>query len=153
MSFLNELINSENDEILREELHERVEIITHKIKFMDKVPVVCLNTTNTQSFLFANEINVAGGMLDMDIFGAVYLIYYEPGKTLNDLMREVPALIDAEWPAVKNGRIVLLSDDAKDERTAADIVMLIEDFAEMLHPGSFIFGYEGEKWIRFGVNN
>ncbi len=153
MSFLNELINSENDEILREELHERVEIITHKIKFMDKVPVVCLNTTNTQSFLFANEINVAGGMLDMDIFGAVYLIYYEPGKTLNDLMREVPALIDAEWPAVKNGRIVLLSDDAKDERTATDIVMLIEDFAEMLHPGSFIFGYEGEKWIRFGVNN
>ena len=120
---------------------------------MDKVPVVCLNTTNTQSFLFANEINVAGGMLDMDIFGAVYLIYYEPGKTLNDLMREVPALIDAEWPAVKNGRIVLLSDDAKDERTATDIVMLIEDFAEMLHPGSFIFGYEGEKWIRFGVNN
>lgn len=153
MSFLNELINSENDEILREELHERVEIITHKIKFMDKVPVVCLNTTNTQSFLFANEINVAGGMLDMDIFGAVYLIYYEPGKTLNDLMREVPALIDAEWPAVKNGRIVFLSDDAKDERTATDIVMLIEDFAEMLHPGSFIFGYEGEKWIRFGINN
>jgi hypothetical protein len=30
---------------------------------------------------------------------------------------------------------------------------LVEDFAEMLHPGSFIFGFEGEKWIRFGVNN
>jgi hypothetical protein len=151
MSFLNELINSENDEILREELHERVDIVTHKIKFMDKVPVVCLDTTNTQNLFLANEINAAGGLLETDILGAVYLIYYEPGKTLNDLMREVPSLIDAEWPAVKNGRIVLLSDSGQTQRTPLDTVMFIEDFAEMLHPGSFIFGFEGEKWIRFGV--
>lgn len=151
MSFLNELINSENDEILREELHERVAIVTHKIKFMDKVPVVCLDTTNAQNLFLANEINAAGGLLETDILGAVYLIYYEAGKTLNDLMREVPSLIDAEWPAVKNGRIVLLSDSGKTAYRPLDTVMLVEDFAEMLHPGSFIFGFEGEKWIRFGV--
>ena len=66
-------------------------------------------------------------------------------------MREVPSLIDAEWPAVKNGRIVLLSDSGKTTYQPLDTVMLVEDFAEMLHPGSFIFGFEGEKWIRFGV--
>lgn len=151
MSFLNELINSENDEILREELHERVDIVTHKIKFMDKVPVVCLDTTNTPNLLFINEINAAGGILETDILGAVYLIYHEPGKTLNDLMRDVPSLIDAEWPSVKNGRIILLSDIEQTNQAALDAVMLMEDFAEMLHPGSFVFGFEGEKWIRFGV--
>lgn len=151
MSFLNELINSENDEILRDELHERVAIVAHKIKFMDKVPVVCLDTKNTQNFLLANEINAAGGILETDILGAVYIIYYEQGKTLNDLMREVPSVIEAEWPAVKNGRVVFLSDDDLAQEPAITAVTLMENFAEMIHPGSFIFGFEGEKWIRFGA--
>ena len=151
MSFLNELINTENDEILREELQERVAIVSHKIKFMDKVHVVCLDTLNMQNLLLADEINEAGGILDTDILGAVYIIYYQPGKTLNDLMREVPSLLDVNWSAVKNGRIILLNDDVNKLRTPANAVMLVEDFAEMLHPGYFIFGYEGDKWIRFGV--
>ena len=151
MSFLNEFINSENDEVLREELQERIAIVTHKIKFMDQVPVVCLDTFNMPNMLLTDEINAAGGLLETDILGAVYIIYYEAGKTLNDLMREVPALLDHGWQAVKNGRIILLNDDINKTRTPANAVMLIEDFAEMLHPGSFIFGYEGDKWIRFGV--
>ena len=151
MSFLNELINTENDETIREELVERMEIVSHKIKFMDKVPVVCLDTTNRQNLLLADELGAAGGLLETDILGAVYIIYYEPGKTLNDLMREVPALLDQNWQAVKNGRIILLNDDVNKERTPANAIMLIEDFAEMIHPGYFIFGYEGDKWIRFGV--
>ena len=151
MSFLNELINSENDSVLRDELQERMDIVSHKIKFMDKIPVVCLDTMNLQNLVLADEINAAGGLLETDILGAVYIIYYQPGKTLNDLMREVPSLIDQEWPAVKNGRIVLLNDDANKHRTPANAVTLIEDFAEMLHPGYFIFGGEGDKWIRFGV--
>lgn len=151
MSFLNELINNENDENLREELRERVEIVTHKIKFMDKVPVVCLDTFNLPSLVLADEINAAGGMLETDILGAVYIVYYQPGKALNDLMREVPALLDPNWSAVKNGRIILLNDDVNKLRSAENAVRLIEDFAEMLHPGYFIFGSEGDKWIRFGV--
>ena len=149
MSFLNELINSENDEILREELQERIEIVSHKIKFMDKVPVVCLDSANNQNLLLVNEINAAGGLLETDILGAVYIIYHEEGKTLNDLMREVPSLLDSEWPAVKNGRIVLLSDNGEVEHTPLNSVVLVENFAEMIHPGSFIFGFEGERWIRF----
>ena len=151
MSFLNELINNENDEILREELQERVDIVSHKIKFMDRVPVVCLGTANLQNLKWANEIDAAGGVLEADILNAVYIIYYQEGKTLNDLMREVPSLIDPDWQAVKNGRIVLLSDHTNEEQSIRATVMLVEDFAEMLHPGYFIFGAEGDKWIRFGV--
>lgn len=151
MSFLSELINSEIDEVLREELHERVAIVQHKIKFMDKVPVVCLDTLNLPNLMLAEEINAAGGIWETDLLGAVYIIYYEPGKTLNDLMREVPALLDQSWPAVKFGRIILINDDVNKIRTPENAVMLVEDFAEMLHPGAFIFGYEGDKWIRFGA--
>jgi hypothetical protein len=151
MSFLNELINTENDEILREELQERVAIVSHKIKFMDKVHVVCLDTFNMQNLLLADEINEAGGILDTDILGAVYIVYYQPGKTLNDLMREVPSLLDVNWPAVKNGRIILLNDDVNKLQTPTNAVLLVEDFAEMLHPGYFVFGGEGDKWIRFSV--
>ena len=151
MSDLNELINSENDEVLREELQERLDIVSHKIKFMDKVPVVCLDTNNLQNYMLTEELNAAGGVLSADILGAVYVIYYQEGKSLNDLMREVPSLLDPEWAAVKNGRIVLLNDDVNKQRTPLNAVMLIEDFAEMLHPGYFVFGYEGDKWIRFGV--
>ncbi|MDQ8054441.1 MAG: hypothetical protein REI78_15525 [Pedobacter sp.] len=149
MSFLNALINSENDAVFREELEERLAIVGHKIKFMDKVPVVCLDTFNLPTLILADEINAAGGILETDILGAIYIIYYQPGKTLNDLMREVPALLDPNWQAVKYGRIILLNDDVNKLRTAENAVMLIEDFAEMLHPGAFIFGYEGDKWIRF----
>mgnify|MGYP006196011017 CR=1 FL=1 len=151
MSFLNELINTESDEVLREELQERMDIVSHKIKFMDKVPVVCLDMANIPNLSLSEEIGAAGGTLSADILGAVYIIYCQEGKSLNDLMREVPALLDPEWAAVKNGRIVLLNDGADNERNAANAVALIEDFAEMLHPGYFVFGYEGEKWIRFGM--
>lgn len=151
MSFLNALINSENDEILREELQERAAIVAHKIKFMDKVPVAILDTFNLPSLVLAEEISAAGGILETDILGAAYIIYYQAGKTLNDLMREVPALLDSNWPAVKYGRIILLNDDVNKSRTPVNAVMLVEDFAEMLHPGYFIFGHEGDMWIRFGV--
>ena len=66
-------------------------------------------------------------------------------------MREVPSVLGADWQAVKNNRIILLNDDVNRERSAEHAVSLIEDMAEMLHPGSFIFGHEGDKWIRFGA--
>ena len=66
-------------------------------------------------------------------------------------MREVPIALSEDWQAVKNNRIILLNDDTTRERSAENAVSLIEDLAEMLHPGSFIFGHEGDKWIRFGV--
>jgi len=150
MSFLNDLFTG-LDAAKLEELQERYDIVEHKIKFMDKVPVVCLDVSNNPGYLLAEEIALAGGMAEADVFSAVYVIYYQPGKTLTDLMREVPSVLNTEWPAVQNNRIILLNDDVNRERTAENAVALIEDLAEMMHPGSFIFGHEGDKWIRFGA--
>ncbi|NMN35229.1 hypothetical protein [Pedobacter sp. SG918] len=150
MSFLNDLFIGLNA-AKQEELQERLDLVEHKIKFMDKMPVTCLDTGNYPGYHLSEEIALAGGMLETDTLNAVFIIYYQPGKTLTDLMREVPSVLDADWPAVKNNRIILLNDDVERERTAENAVSLIEDIAEMLHPGSFIFGHEGDKWIRFEV--
>lgn len=150
MSFFNDLFIG-LDAAEQELLQERLDLVEHKIKFMDKVPVACLDTNNVPSYFLSEEIAFAGGMLETDILSAVFVIYYEAGKTLSDLMREVPAVLDSEWQAVKNNRIVLLNDDINSNRTAENAVSLIEDMAEMMHPGSFIFGHEGDKWIRFGA--
>lgn len=139
------------DAAKQEELQDRLDLVEHKIKFMDKLPVACLDVNNNASYQLSEEIALAGGMVETDTLSAVYIIYYQPGKTLTDLMREVPAVLSADWQAVQNNRIVLLNDDVNRTRTAENAVALIEDLAEMLHPGSFIFGHEGDKWIRFGA--
>ena len=150
MSFLNDLFIG-LDATKRDDLQERLDIVEHKIKFMDKMPVALLDVNNNPSYLLTEEIALAGGMIESDVMNAAFIIYYQPGKMLTDLMREVPAVLDADWQAVKNNRIILLNDDVNRERSAENAVSLIEDMAEMLHPGSFIFGHEGDKWIRFGA--
>jgi len=150
MSFLNDLFIG-LDASKHEDLQERLDIVEHKIKFMDKMPVALLDVSNNPSYFLSEEIALAGGMIESDILSAAFVIYYQPGKTLTDLMREVPSVLDADWQAVKNNRIILLNDDVNHERSAENAVSLIEDMAEMLHPGSFIFGHEGDKWIRFGA--
>lgn len=134
-----------------EELKERLELVEHKIKFMDKPQVACLNADASSNFYLSEEISLAGGMVGRDILAAVFIVFYEPGKTLTDLMREVPAILNQEWPAVKNNRVILLNDDVNRSLTAENAVAVIEDVAEMIHPGSFVYGHEGDKWIRFSV--
>lgn len=150
MSFLNDLFIG-LDATKRDDLQERLDIVEHKIKFMDKMPVALLDVNNNASYFLTEEIALAGGMIESDVMSAAFIIYYQPGKTLTDLMREVPSVLDANWQAVKNNRIILLNDDVNRERSAENAVSLIEDMAEMLHPGSFIFGHEGDKWMRFGA--
>jgi len=150
MSFLNDLFIG-LDATKQEDLQDRLDIVTHKIKFMDRMPVALLDTNNNPSYALSEELSIAGGMLETDIFNAAFIIYYQAGKTLTDLMREVPSVLNADWQAVKNNRIILLNDDVNRERSAENAVSLIEDIAEMIHPGSFIFGHEGDKWIRFGA--
>ncbi|KQS41947.1 hypothetical protein [Pedobacter sp. Leaf194] len=150
MSFLNDLFIG-LDGTKQEDLQERLAIVEHKIKFMDKMPVALLDVNNNPGYILSEEITLAGGLLETDVFNAAFVIYYQPGKTLTDLMREIPASLNADWQAVKNNRIILLNDDVNRGRSAENAVSLIEDIAEMIHPGSFIFGHEGDKWIRFGA--
>jgi hypothetical protein len=151
MSFLNEVINNVEDEVLREELQERVDLILHKIKFMEKVQVICLNTDNELSGRLRHVIEAAGGIMQIDPLEAQVLIYEEAGKGMLELMGTVPGLMQAEWPAVTYNRVYLFDDQQVAEGDAKLLVAATEDIAEMLYPGYFVFGNEGRTWTAFGV--
>lgn len=148
MDFLTELfLKLDAQEIAWYE--ERLAVVAHKIQYMDKVPVICLNAEGQAHIILNEEIILAGGIPVMDPFEAAYIIFYQQNKVLSQLMAEVPMQLNDNWPAVKHKNIILLNDDSNKVRNAQNAVDLIEDIAEMLHPGHFIFGGEGNKWIRF----
>ena len=148
MSSLNQLIDTVQNPELREELIERLAIVEHKIKFIDQTPVCFLDTLGQPNIALAAYAELGGAVLTTSPLEAAYVIFYEEGKQLDDLMRTVPVFLDEEWPAVKFNRVCLLADDYG-LTNAEEMVALVEDIAEMIHPGHFIFGYEGDKWIRF----
>ncbi|MFP5081543.1 hypothetical protein [Pedobacter sp. JCM 36344] len=149
MSFLNTLIDAVRDEDSRERLHERVDIIQHKIKFMDRVSVVFLDTDNHVSYNLTALLGEAGGSLQDDPMNARVVIYAEQGYPMLQLMGIVPALMKEEWPAVEFSRVYLWDDNAALAETAEQAVTAMEDLAEMLYPGYFVFGNEGQTWISF----
>lgn len=149
MSFLNSVINKVKDEGLREQLQDRKDIIEHKIKFMDKVPVVCLDTNNNLNYVLEEVILSAGGVLYDFAQSAKVVIYMQNGKTMLDLMGIVPPLLDKSWPAVEFNRVYLMNGQDLDTADAEDLVTALEDIAEMLYPGFFVFGNEGIDWLSF----
>lgn len=151
MSFLNELINSEIDEVLREELQDRLAIVTHKIMYMDKVPVICLNSQNEIQPALNYVIEAAGGELVALALEAKAVIYFDYQKSLAELIGTMPTLIEEQWPAVTYNHVYLIDDSLVLAKTPADWLGLLEDVAEMLHPGFFVFGNEGKSWINFGA--
>ncbi|RYG17277.1 MAG: hypothetical protein EOO07_11465 [Chitinophagaceae bacterium] len=151
MSFLNELINSVADEDLREELHDRVDIVVHKIKFMDKVPVACLSIENQTHTPIDYLLELAGGEPVNDPMQAKVIIYFEYQTGIGELMSKVVPLLSTEWPAVAYKHVYLMDDTKVLAKEPQDLVARLEDIAEMLHPGFFVFGNEGERWINFGA--
>jgi hypothetical protein len=149
MSLLSELINKVEDEAERERLQERIALIQHKIKFMDKVPVACLDTENKFVADLEDLVNSVGGVLQHDPVNARVLIYWEPGIGLLQLMGAVPAMLKKEWPSVEYSRVYLWDDEAVVTERADLAVEALEDLAEMLYPGYFVFGNEGKTWISF----
>lgn len=150
MSFLNELINSESDENLREELQERVDIVTHKIKFIDKVPVICFTSNNEIQSALDHLIELAGGEIVPFAIDAKVIIYFEHQNGIANMLGNVVGAIAPEWPAVTYNKVYIVDDSLVLAKQASDLVSNLEDIAEMLHPGFFVFGNEGEKWVNFG---
>jgi hypothetical protein len=147
MSFLLALINNENDAVLREDLQERVDIVTHKIKFMDKVPVICFGHKNQAQTVLHKLIELAGGQIVSDAAQAKTILYFEPECSIADWMGNILGLLVPEWPAVTYKQVYILAGGR--EKNISNLVSNLEDIAEMLHPGSFIFGNEGSGWVNF----
>jgi hypothetical protein len=147
MYALDTLLNNIADESKQAELLERLDIVAHKIKFMDRVNLLVINTDGEPSLDLSEITTKAGARLTTDPLGAHYILVFQKDKQLNDLLAVAPNILNAEWPASKS-RVSLLAD-SYDGNQAEDLVDMVEDIAEILHPGQFIFGFEGDKWLRF----
>lgn len=149
MSFLNTVISKVEDEAMRELLQERVDIIWHKIKFMDKVTVACLDAENKLGKDLEGIINDAGGVLQDDVMSSRVVIYHEQDTSMLQLMGAVPMQLQKEWPAVEYDRVYLWDDRPEVKNDPVLAVEALEDIAEILYPGYFVFGNEGKTWMSF----
>ncbi len=118
---------------------------------MEKVHVICLNSKNELNTRLKNLVEAAGGVMQIDPLEAQVLIYEEAGKGMLELMGIVPGMLQKEWPSVTYNRVYLLDDQEVSSTDPQVLVAAMEDLAELMYPGYFVFGNEGRTWTAFGV--
>ena len=165
---------SEAGALLLEELHERVDIIRHKLKFIENKPTVAciewLDPLMVSGNWIPEMVSIAGGTsilanpgkhspyieweqivaADPDI-----IIVMPCGFPIERTLKEMDILLQrpgfSELKAVKNNKVYIADGNQYFNRPGPRIVDSIEILAEIINPKQFAFGYEGEGWIKFGV--
>jgi len=161
-------------ERLIEDLQERVEIIRHKLKFADTRPTVAciewLEPMMVSGNWIPELVNIAGGVSilaepgkhspyvkwdDIRLQDPDVIVVMPCGFSIERTLKEVDILLQLpgfnELKAVKNNRVYIADGNQYFNRPGPRIVDSIEILAEIINPKQFIFGYEGEGWITFGV--
>ena len=143
---------------LAEELQERIDLIKHKLKFIEQKPTVaCI--TNLDMFSLADNsiaelLNIAGGASESQFNDPDIIIVMPVGYAISQTMQQMDRLLQLpnfnELKAAKNNR-VYIADGNFDITDTDQLVTLTEVLGEIINPKQFIFGYEGEKWIKFGL--
>lgn len=161
-------------EALIEDLTERLDIIRHKLKFIEAKPSVSciewLDPLMVSGNWVPELVAIAGGkailaeqgkhspyvewndilLQDPDII-VVMPCGFPIERTLKEIniLLELPGFNDLK--AVKEGKLFIADGNQYFNRPGPRIVDSIEILAEIINPKQFIFGYEGEGWIKFAV--
>jgi iron complex transport system substrate-binding protein len=164
----------EKGETLLEELQERVDIIRHKLKFVESKPTVAciewLEPLMVSGNWVPELVGIAGGTPLLAASGqhSPYVAWDDIVQADPDIMvvmpcgfhkqrtlKEMELLLGrpgfAALKAVKNNRIYIADGNQYFNRSGPRIVDSIELLAEIINPKQFIFGYEGDGWIKFAV--
>jgi iron complex transport system substrate-binding protein len=159
---------------LVEELEDRVNIIRHKLKFVDNKPTVACIEWMEPIMISGNWIpglvEIAGGIAvlakpgqhspyvqweDIRLQNPDALILMPCGFPIERTLKEIGIFMQlpgfGQLSAVKNNRLFIVDGNRYFNRPGPRIVDSVEILAEILYPKQFIFGYEGEGWIRFSV--
>ncbi|MES2378735.1 MAG: hypothetical protein V4553_19235 [Bacteroidota bacterium] len=149
-----------------EEQQERIDIIHHKLKFIEQKPTVaCI--INLDPLILAGDdkaelVNMAGGttisgtsetMLQLNPDVIVLL----PGdNNIAQSMSEIDQVLQlpgfADLKAIKNNRFYIAdAGEYFNNNDADNVVDSVELLAEILYPKQFIFGHEGQGWIKFTI--
>ena len=143
---------------LPEELQERIDLIKHKLKFIEQKPAVAciinLDTLTLADATVAELISIAGGASESQFNDPEIIIVMPAGYGIPQIMQQMDRLLQVpgfnELKAAKNNR-VYIADGNFDLQHPDQLVTLTEVLGEIINPKQFIFGYEGEKWIKFGL--
>lgn len=164
---------AKGDELI-EDLEERIDIIRHKLKFIDQKPKVACIEWLSPLMVAGNWtpelVEIAGGtsilaekgqhspfisfedvvQADPDI-----LVVMPCGFSIERTLQEIGVLLEqpgwTDLAAVKNNRVYIADGNHYFNRSGPRIVDSIEILAEIIHPRQFMFGFEGEGWVRFEV--
>ncbi|MGN6638857.1 MAG: ABC transporter substrate-binding protein, partial [Mucilaginibacter sp.] len=163
---------TENGERLIEDLTERVDIIRHKLKFIENKPTVAciewLEPMMVSGNWVPELVNIAGGApvlaevgkhsphinwVDIQLQDPEVIIVMPCGFSIERTLKEIDILLELpgfnDLKAVKNNRLYIADGNQYFNRPGPRIVDSIEILAEIIHPKQFIFGYEGNGWIKF----
>lgn len=148
---------------LTEEQQERVDLIIHKLKFIEQKPTVACVTV-LEPLILSNDnitelVNIAGGtaivgdaqtLLEVD---PDVIILMPDGYSIEETMKHIADLLElpnfSELKAVKTNRLYIADAAQFFNDTADNIVDSIELLAEIIYPKQFIFGNEGNGWVKF----
>ena len=160
--------------VLLVDLNERVDIIRHKLKYSDNKPTVACVEWLEPLMISGNWVpelvSIAGGTPilaeagkhspyvnwnDISVQDPDILIIMPCGFPIERTLKEIHLLLQlpgfGELKAVKNNRVYIADGNQYFNRPGPRIVDSIEILAEIIHPKQFIFGYEGNGWIKFAV--
>lgn len=157
---------------LIENLQERVDIIRHKLKYVESRPTLAciewLEPLMVSGNWIPELVGIAGGSSllteagkhspfvkweDIQLSNPEVIVIMPCGFSIERTMREIDLLLNlpgfAEMQAVKNNRVYIADGNQYFNRPGPRIVDSIEIMAEIIHPKLFTFGYEGNGWIKF----
>jgi iron complex transport system substrate-binding protein len=164
----------EKGDKLIEDLNERVNIVRHKLKFIDNKPTVAciewLEPMMVSGNWVPELVDISGGIsllaeagqhspfiqwVDIQLQDPEIIVVMPCGFSIERTLREIDILLQlpgfSELKAVKNNRLYIADGNQYFNRPGPRIVDSIEILAEIIHPKQFIFGYEGNGWIRFSL--
>lgn len=160
-------------EDLLEQADDRLNIIRHKLKFVSERPkVVCIEWL--APLMVAGNwtpelVEIAGGEAILAVNGKHspfvdfaeiktvdpdIIIVMPCGFSIPRTLQEINLLFDLpgwqDLKAVKNNRLYIADGNQYFNRSGPRLTDSIEILAEIINPKQFVFGYEGQGWVRFG---
>jgi iron complex transport system substrate-binding protein len=158
--------------VLIEDLQERVDIIRHKLKYVESRPTVAciewLEPLMVSGNWIPEVVSSAGGSSilaeagkhspfvkweDIQQANPDVIVVMPCGFSIERTMKEMNILLDLPGftylSAVKNNRLYIADGNQYFNRPGPRIIDSIEIIAEIIHPKLFNFGYEGNGWIKF----
>jgi iron complex transport system substrate-binding protein len=170
----NELNVPDSGLSLLELSEERINIIRHKLKFINEKPIVACIEWLSPLMIAGNWtpeiVEIAGGLAGLTQAGkhSSYLnfddilelnpdilVIMPCGFSIQRTLQEIHLLLDlpgwSDLKAVQNQKIFIVDGNQYFNRSGPRITDSIEIMAEIINPKQFIFGYEGSGWLPFKV--